>query len=101
MPIVFTRCVSGLLLTALLCAVACGGSSSETPPPLEPDFDRLRAQQAKRPKPGAEADGVEFSPLEEPSEQPLDPRDLPDTWGGSRTPPPPPPASSSDIEAPF
>jgi hypothetical protein len=44
------------MLTLLLCG-SCGGSSSETPPPLEPDPKRLAAEApaAEEPVPAAPA----------------------------------------------
>jgi hypothetical protein len=51
---------------------ACGGSSSETPPPLEPDPREL--EQPRTPPPGAASS--------EPSRAaPRPPISVPDTWG--------------------
>lgn len=69
------------LLVALVVLVpACGGSSSETPPPLEPDFDRMAAQQEQShlvqqggaPEPGSRAPAQGDDVVEA----------APSTWGG-------------------
>jgi len=46
-----SRTFALLLVAAATLAPGCRYSSSETPPPLEPDFDRLRA--AREPVTGA------------------------------------------------
>lgn len=65
-----------------LLLVACGGSASETPFPLEPDRATLRgAQAAERGTtalPGAGEDDA--LPSDEGDEAPA-----PDTWGGSKS----------------
>ncbi len=70
-----------------LSVVACGGSASETPFPLEPDRATLRSSQTARaegtPLPGA----GETDPDEEDVSEPLEPEEAKSTWGG---PPPRP-----------
>ncbi len=75
------------LVALLLLLPACGGSSSETPPPLEPDFDRAPAQAAS-------GDGRVMRDDESPGAQPGSDdvvEAAPATWGGdagaSRRPP--------------
>ncbi len=66
---------------ATLQLAACGGSASETPPPLEPDFARLARVQGTSVQPadaGAEDEQVEV--LEDEA------RPAPDTWGSAPAP---------------
>ena len=83
--------VLSLLLS--LCAVACGGSSSETPPPLPPDPTSARYTGPRMPNP---ADDVAAEAPAEAAENEAD--DLPRkpaaaTWGsGKATHPTPAPA---------
>jgi hypothetical protein len=90
------------MLTLLLCA-SCGGSSSETPPPLEPDPKRLAtpaeapaaegpatvAPGATTPAPGASTgnveDGAEFGI--EPAAAPANGAAKHQTWGGTPSSP--------------
>ncbi len=88
-----TRVCIGLLF--LLVATSCGGSASETPPPLEPDYERLEVRrEAKRARfPRKRSARPAAVPAPSGSFQPL----LIDTWGGA---PRPAPSASSDLEEP-
>jgi len=91
------------MLTLLLCS-SCGGSSSETPPPLEPDPKRLTAPAeappaeesapaAIPPSPGSNSvnveDGAEFG-IEPAGARgaPANGAATPPTWGGTPSSPP-------------
>ena len=83
----------------LLLLVACGGSSSETPTPLEPDLDKLRRQAESQKSTTSKSErGDEWSPgIGEEDPEPL-PADEPiHTWGTQPLPAP----SAEEIEAPF
>lgn len=70
------------LLVVFACGslVACGGSASETPPPLEPDPHALpRPREAPKPE-GTAPQGERDEPL------PL--HDAPSTWGSGQKRPP-------------
>jgi len=79
---------ASLGIVALL-LVACGGSSSETPPPLEPDPEGFRyaGRKASRPaEPEPSADGEDEKDDGEPERSPSRPRgrgDAQPTWGNS------------------
>lgn len=88
-----------VLMLSILSSAACGGSSSETPTPIEPDLDRIRAQQKSQPRTAAR-EGEEWSslPPDEEGDGALDEEpELMDTWGTSKSEPP----SSDEVEAPF
>jgi hypothetical protein len=75
-----------LLLGSLLLVtpVGCGGSSSETPPPLEPDPTSALYSGPRMPRP---EDDVKPPPAPEPDEddKPTAPsRPAKPTWGGGR-----------------
>jgi len=66
-----------VLVTCTVSAVACGGSASETPPPLEPDPHAVPRVASVRPKSdgsGASDESSEFAPT----------REAPSTWGTGR-----------------
>jgi len=71
------RFLAGVCLVAL---VGCGGSSSETPPPLEPDFGHgagtTTEPAAHRPKQAAT----------EPASEPPSGTNAPATWGEGDAP---------------
>jgi hypothetical protein len=96
------RAVVAVVTISLL--VSCGGSSSETPPPLEPDPEALAgrkpAEASEAAKPAAEqssgqSEGREASPFgiepRYPGTTEAEPkRSRPvQTWGGNRPTPPP------------
>lgn len=66
-----------------LLAAGCGGSSSETPPPLEPDPTSFRYTGVRPP---IAADGPAAAPAAEPSEEvPAEPRrPAAATWGSGK-----------------
>jgi hypothetical protein len=64
-----------LFVLTLGSVVACGGSASETPPPLEPDPHALpRPREAAKPESAAQGERDEPLPL----------HDAPSTWGSGR-----------------
>jgi len=80
----------------LLLAVGCGGSSSETPPPLEPDptlgrYTGPRLPTAADDKPLPRSSEAEAEPLE--AEQPRRPGRS--TWGSGKAAPTPAPSLSA------
>ena len=82
--------VLSLLLS--LCAVACGGSSSETPPPLQPDPTSGRYTGPRMPNP---ADDVAPPPAPEAVEDDTDDqprRPAASTWGSGKVAHPAPAA---------
>ncbi len=64
----------------------CGGSSSETPWPLEPDIRLTRAEnnQATAPPKDSDVTAAEDAPNAQPDE-PSD-HDFPSTWGSGEEP---------------
>jgi hypothetical protein len=86
-----------LLVPALLLSLlgsACGGSSSETPPPLEPDPTSLRYTGPRIPSAeDAKPAAVAAEPDED--DQPVTPKKAAaGTWGSGKTPAPAPALSS-------
>lgn len=91
------RIVGSIPLLALLCG-ACGGSSSETPPPLEPDPARLIPHGEVLPGPGpaapsarAESERADPASAAVParSAAPARRQGAPvQTWGSAASPPP-------------
>jgi hypothetical protein len=79
---------SALLLSLL--GFACGGSSSETPPPLEPDPTSLRYTGPRFPSAeGTPAPAAAPEPDED--DVPATPKKpAPGTWGSGKTPAPTP-----------
>jgi hypothetical protein len=75
-----------------LSAVACGGSSSETPPPLQPDPTSERYTGPRMPSAGDDA--VQPSPRElaEEDTAELPRRAAAATWGSGKAPPSPSPS---------
>jgi len=99
-----------LPLLLSLSALGCGGSSSETPPPLQPDPTSERYTGPRMP---SAADDVAVAPTPEPEddglEQPRKP--APATWGSGKSAPSPstpkmtsptalPPSSASTTPSP-
>jgi hypothetical protein len=89
----------GSLLVSL--AVGCGGSSSETPPPLEPDEALVRYTGPRFPK----DDGKAVAAAPEPDEDDLPARPqrpARSTWGSGRPAPAPAPtlAPLPDLTSP-
>jgi hypothetical protein len=82
------------MLVAVLFATACGGSSSETPFPVEPDWRR----EAKSSGPSRELvfSGAEGESDEE-GDEPLEaePGEAAPTWGGTEAEPEPAPRPKS------
>ena len=81
-------CVLAFGALAILGPVGCGGSASETPPPLEPDWSKIsRSSRTTTPPPKQ----VDEEDLEEEDIEDLDDEPPParDTWGGGRKKPPP------------
>ncbi|HVU03556.1 MAG TPA: hypothetical protein VHE30_17475 [Polyangiaceae bacterium] len=84
--------IAALLLSSLR-VISCGGSASETPPPLEPDPSVLHVRQNVAPekKKAPEADYRGMDDLDEGARP-----SAPATWGAPsrahRAPPPPPTA---------
>lgn len=70
-----------LPLLLSLCAVACGGSSSETPPPLQPDPTSARYTGPRMPNPADDAaPPASAEPVEDDADdQPRKPAAA--TWG--------------------
>lgn len=87
----------------VLMGTACGGSSSETPPPLEPDATLGRYTGPRLP--GPDEDRAPVAAAAEPNAEELDPR-VPSsparsTWGsGKPMPAAPAPAMTSPNAAP-
>jgi hypothetical protein len=69
-----------LLVFTFCSVVACGGSASETPPPLEPDPHAL-----PRPR---EAPKSESTAPQGERDEPLPLHDAPSTWGSGQKRPP-------------
>jgi hypothetical protein len=75
----------GLVLALMVFVSGCGGSSSETPPPLEPDPQNLyRGTGApfipkQRPQPAVDAEGKEVEADDDPQTRAKKP--VPSTWG--------------------
>jgi hypothetical protein len=88
------RVTAAAWLTGALWVCACGGSSSETPPPLEPDLTALEKKiRDTRPSPGDGDRNAEPSPDEaveptegDPGDDYVDPNSLPSTWGSDEAP---------------
>ena len=81
-------------LPMLLTSVSCGGSSSETPPPLEPDPTSFRYTGPRMPTPAKEeaaaaavTEPEESAPIAAPAG-----KAAAGTWGSGKTPPTPAPA---------
>jgi len=73
--------VSLLIAGAAVLAFGCATSSSDTPWPTQPDFERLRAEARGQASPSRQ--GAEWSPRDpEGDELPAEERDAPSTWGG-------------------
>lgn len=70
-----------LIAGVAVLASGCATSSSDTPWPTQPDFERLRAEARGQASPGPQ--GTEWSPREpEGDELAAEERDAPSTWGG-------------------
>lgn len=88
---------ASLAASTLLAATACGGSSSETPPPLEPDPEGFRYAGTKMPRPTEDAkdedgDDEEDEDFERPRAKPAGKKGAaPSTWGKSDGEPAPAP----------
>lgn len=74
---------------------ACGGSSSETPPPLEPDPARLRARPLERAEPAAAG-----APRTEATSEPSSAEPIPALPPYGRRPPARGGAASTQPESP-
>lgn len=81
-------------LAVYFSSVGCGGSSSETPPPLEPDPTSFRYTGPRMPSNDEPAAAAEPAPLETNEEQlpPAPGKPAAPTWGSGKTPPAPAPS---------
>lgn len=76
-----------LPLLLSLCTVACGGSSSETPPPLPPDPTSARYTGPRMPNPADDFAGAAAPASAEPAEDDTDAqprRPAAATWGSGK-----------------
>lgn len=69
-----------------LALMGCASSSSQTPWPVAPDFERLRADAAEQRGAGTEWSATDDAEAEEIEDLDAEEREAPSTWGGGRAP---------------